>query len=314
MPASHVQAVNSPATGQVLAGRWILTLSLLVTLAVTLGIDWTVSHVADPTWPAHARYHILLYHGTMIVFCAAAFWWLWGPSRNQPFVSAVACLVLLAFWLPFFPAALYPDGSIYATQELADHGVPINLILAGMLSVLGLVGYWLARPTIPKATAATVRRAGDGRAVWVVGDLYSFLAEGEDTGGMYALWEAVVPPGGGPPPHVHAREEEGFYVLEGEITFHAAGQEVKAGPGTFLNLPRGVPHHFKNQSDSPARLLILVAPAGLEKMFFRTGTLVQDRAATPPRISHEEIQRLLAIAPEYGIQILLPQQPSSRSG
>ena len=58
-----------------------------------------------------------------------------------------------------------------------------------------------------------------GSTITLVGDVYRFLATGEDTNGKYALFEALVPPGGGPPPHVHSREEEGFYVLEGEITF-----------------------------------------------------------------------------------------------
>ena len=60
----------------------------------------------------------------------------------------------------------------------------------------------------------TIRTPSKGRTVAVVGDVYRFLATGEDTNGKYALWEALVPPGGGPPPHVHSREEEGFYVLE----------------------------------------------------------------------------------------------------
>src|SRR5678816_4844138 len=63
----------------------------------------------------------------------------------------------------------------------------------------------------------TTRNPTQGRTIAVVGDVYRFLATGEDTNGQYALWEALVPPGGGPPPHVHSREEEGFYVLEGEI-------------------------------------------------------------------------------------------------
>src|ERR1700680_3294479 len=62
-----------------------------------------------------------------------------------------------------------------------------------------------------------IRIPTEGRTIAVVGDVYRFLATGEDTNGKYALWEAIVPPGGGPPPHVHSREEEGFYILEGEI-------------------------------------------------------------------------------------------------
>ena len=72
----------------------------------------------------------------------------------------------------------------------------------------------------------TIRTPIEGRTVAVVGDVYRFLATSEETNGKYTLWEAIVPPGGGPPPHVHSREEEGFYVLEGEITFTQGGAAV----------------------------------------------------------------------------------------
>jgi mannose-6-phosphate isomerase-like protein (cupin superfamily) len=79
-----------------------------------------------------------------------------------------------------------------------------------------------------------------GRTVAVVGDVYRFLATGEDTNGKYALWEAIVPPGGGPPPHVHSREEEGFYVLEGEITFTIDGKnQTQPRTGSHRSAPNG---------------------------------------------------------------------------
>jgi quercetin dioxygenase-like cupin family protein len=152
----------------------------------------------------------------------------------------------------------------------------------------------------------TLRPAGRGRTVAVVGDVYRFLATGEDTGGRYALWEALVPPGGGPPPHVHSREEEGFYVLEGEITFTVEGERVVAAAGTFANMPVGTPHSFKNESDRPARMLISVAPAGLEKMFFESGVPLAEGATTAPPPTPEVIETLLAVAPKYGIEIKLP--------
>jgi quercetin dioxygenase-like cupin family protein len=152
----------------------------------------------------------------------------------------------------------------------------------------------------------TIRTAAEGRTVAVVGDVYRFLAIGEDTNGRYALWEAVVSPGGGPPPHVHSREEEGFYVLEGEITFLAREQTLVAGPGTFVNMPVGMRHAFKNESSRPARMLISVAPAGLEQMFFEVGQPVPAGARTVPPPTREEIERLLAVAPRYGIAIDLP--------
>src|SRR5262245_43301322 len=104
-----------------------------------------------------------------------------------------------------------------------------------------------------------VRKPGEGRSVAVVGDVYRSLATGEETDGKYALLEAYVSPGGGPPPHVHSREEEGFYVLEGEITFLIGEQRLIAGAGIFANMPIGTPHSFKNDSGKPARMLISLA-------------------------------------------------------
>ena len=153
----------------------------------------------------------------------------------------------------------------------------------------------------------TLRKPGEGRTIAVVGDVYRFLATGDDTNGKYALLEALVPPGGGPPPHVHSREEEGFYVLEGEITFTVNGERVVATAGTFANMPVGTPHSFKNESDRPAKMLISVAPAGLEKMFFEVGVPVSRGATTAPPPTKQEIEKLLAVAPRYGIEIRLPQ-------
>ena len=150
---------------------------------------------------------------------------------------------------------------------------------------------------------AKVVHAGEGKKIAVAGDLYTFLAEGEDTSKSYALWEAVVPPGGGPPPHIQSREDEGFYVLEGEISFVADGQKVVARKGTFLNVPRGVLHTFKNEGDSDARMLILVAPAGMEKMFEEAGTAVTDPSAKPSPPTPQELEKMASVAPKYGIEI-----------
>src|SRR5947209_2650183 len=145
-----------------------------------------------------------------------------------------------------------------------------------------------------------------GRTIAVVGDVYRFLATGDDTNGKYALFEAFVGPGGGPPPHAHSREEEGFYVLEGEITFTVNGERVVATAGTFANMPVGTPHSFKNETDRPARMLISVAPAGLEQMFFEFGVSLPEGATTAAPPTREEVEKLLAVAPRYGIEIKLP--------
>jgi quercetin dioxygenase-like cupin family protein len=152
----------------------------------------------------------------------------------------------------------------------------------------------------------TLKKIGDGRTIAIVGDVYRFLATGEETNARYALWEATVPPGGGPPPHVHSREEEGFYILEGEITFHVGDRRFVASAGMFANMPVGTLHAFKNETDRPARMLISVAPAGLEQMFLEVGQPVPvDTQAAPPPAS-DEIEKFLAVAPRYGIEIRLP--------
>src|SRR5215831_16369736 len=127
-----------------------------------------------------------------------------------------------------------------------------------------------------------IRIPQHGRTVSLVGDVYRFLATGEDTNCKYILIEALVSPGGGPPPHVHSREEEGFYILEGEITFTINGERVVATPGTFANMPVGTPHSFKNEGGQTARMLLWVAPAGLERMFFEVGVPLPDGATTAP--------------------------------
>ena len=114
----------------------------------------------------------------------------------------------------------------------------------------------------------------------------SYLVTGEHTDGAYFLIEGTVPPGAGPPPHRQTREEEQFYVLEGMITFWVDGGRVEAGPGTFLNVPRGVLHNFRNETDEVGRMLIGFAPAGIEGMFTAMGA---------------EPERYREIAAEYGV-------------
>src|SRR6478735_5630717 len=141
----------------------------------------------------------------------------------------------------------------------------------------------------------TLRKPTEGRTIAVVGDVYRFLVTGDNTHGTYAMWEAIVPPGGGSPPHVHSREEEGFYILEGEITLQAGDERIVATAGMFFNMPIGLPHSFKNESSKLAKMLILVAPAGLENMFIEVGLPLAEgsTSALPP--TQEEIEKLLKV-------------------
>ena len=154
----------------------------------------------------------------------------------------------------------------------------------------------------------TLRKSTEGRTIGVVGDIYRFVATGKDTAGQYAQWEAIVPPGGGPPPHYHTREEEGFYIVEGEVTFTVYDERIVATPGMFANIPVGVTHSFKNETDRPARMVITIAPAGLEEMFYESGVPLPEGTTVAPPPSREEIEKLLKIAPNYGVEILISGQ------
>lgn len=147
---------------------------------------------------------------------------------------------------------------------------------------------------------------GEGPAYSAVGDVYRLLATGEQTAGAYTLCEARVLPGGGPPPHIHHREDEAFFVLEGEITFQLADEKVVAKAGSFIQGPRGIPHAFKNESSVPARMLIHVSPPGFERFLAAFATPVASFDSPPTPVTPADIQKLLAVAPSYGIEILPP--------
>jgi mannose-6-phosphate isomerase-like protein (cupin superfamily) len=166
----------------------------------------------------------------------------------------------------------------------------------------------LGRSPVDRLNRTQLKRPGEGRTVALVGDTYRFLAVGDDTDGKYAVWEAIVPPGGGPPPDVHSREEEGFYILDGEITIVVGDERLLATAGTFANMPVGTLHSFKNETDRPARMLISVAPAGLEQMFLELGQPVVEGAPTAvPSPTREELENLLTVARRYGIEVKLPR-------
>ena len=106
------------------------------------------------------------------------------------------------------------------------------------------------------------RRHTEGKSFWGPGDIYTFLVTGEESEGAYFSMLATVPPQGGPPPHIHLNEDETFYVLDGTPTFRLADELVVAGPGDFVNVPKGVVHCFRNFSDEPLRMILTFTPAG----------------------------------------------------
>ena len=150
--------------------------------------------------------------------------------------------------------------------------------------------------------------AGEGEALWVAGDTYSFKAVGADTGGGFAFWEATIPPQAGPPPHIHRGEDEAYFLLEGGLEFLDGDRTFTAGPGSFVYIPRGTLHRFKNVGAAPSRMLLFVTPAGFERFFSAVGQPARAGEAAPP-LGPEEIERSIEAAPKYGLEVPLPPGP-----
>jgi mannose-6-phosphate isomerase-like protein (cupin superfamily) len=126
-------------------------------------------------------------------------------------------------------------------------------------------------------------------------------ATGETTRGAFGLVEQLmVPPGFASPYHIHHREDESFYIIEGEAAFVFDGKWLKAGPGAFLFGPREIPHGFKIVGSAPARLLVLVSPAGFEHFVLE----MSEPMTAPP--GPPDMARLMAVAAKYTIDILGP--------
>lgn len=149
-------------------------------------------------------------------------------------------------------------------------------------------------------------KPSEGSASWVLGDLYTFKAKGEDTGKAYALIEIVMQPNNGVPPHVHTHENEAFYIQEGEMEFQLGEQTIVATPGTFLHTAKGQPHSFRNISTKPAKFLCWLTPAGLEEFFMEVGVPVSGAKSYTPAVTPADVKKLMLTAPKYGLEIISP--------
>lgn len=145
---------------------------------------------------------------------------------------------------------------------------------------------------------------GEGDGLWFFNGLLTVKAGGPDTRDAFTLIESEMPPGSGAPPHVHHDEEEGFYVLEGEVSITCGEQRWTAGPGAFALLPRGIPHSFQVSSDGPTRMLQITSPAQFERFAAEMGEPAARRELPEP--TEVDVPKLLSIVPKYGIEMLPP--------
>lgn len=150
----------------------------------------------------------------------------------------------------------------------------------------------------------------DGETVWFLASRMTLKATAESTGGQYGLIEAEMPPGFSPPEHIHHRENESFYVLEGQLTFRCADRTFAASAGSYVFFPRDVPHSFVVEGDAPARILNITTPGGGEG-FFVAGGRPAEGPGLPPA-GPPDLEALRAATVAYGSELVgPPMQPSN---
>jgi len=144
-----------------------------------------------------------------------------------------------------------------------------------------------------ETTVPIIHPPGDGLTVGVLADQSTFKVESAQVNGAYAILEQTIPPGGGPPYHVHRHETEIFYILDGEFELTVGGKKIAAPAGCIATCPRDIPHTFRNVGSSPARLLLTIIPGRFGDFFKEVD-----------RIDHTDKAAIKALAATYDVEIL----------
>jgi len=146
---------------------------------------------------------------------------------------------------------------------------------------------------------------GEGESLWFLGSHTSIKASAQSTAGRVSVIEHLSPRGSGSPLHVHSREDEWFYVIDGELTFWVGGEVIDAPAGSFVYGPRGIPHTFLVSSET-ARFLLVTEPGGFSE-FVRGLAQPADAVVIPaPATEPPDVAAMSRAAAEYGIEILGP--------
>ena len=147
---------------------------------------------------------------------------------------------------------------------------------------------------------------GQNEAIWFLGTLAVVKASKDETDGRVAVIELLAPPGFGSPLHVHNREDEWFYVIEGALTVWVDGEARELPSGSFAYGPRGLPHTFIVSSPTPARFLLGAEPSGFEDFVRELGEPARALTVAPTTVELPSPERMTAVASKYGMEILGP--------
>ena len=142
----------------------------------------------------------------------------------------------------------------------------------------------------------TLTDSGDGPGFTMLGTTMRLIATAAGTEGRFTVFEQVTPAGWGPPRHIHSREDEVVYILEGTYEISLGDECRTVSAGACAILPRDVPHGFRNVGSAPGRLLCVIVPGGLEEYFMAVG-----KCSPPPSPA-----QLVELARPFGLTLLPP--------
>jgi mannose-6-phosphate isomerase-like protein (cupin superfamily) len=154
------------------------------------------------------------------------------------------------------------------------------------------------------SSSAVVVEPGEGEAIWFLNSRMTVKATAETTRGAYGLIESVIPPGFSPPMHVHHRDDESYFVLDGQLTVRCGDETYSASAGSYVFLPRDVPHTFVVEGDKPARWLTLTTPGGGEGFFVDASRPAESDGF--PAQAPIDIELLRRVSTAYGNEIVGP--------
>lgn len=144
----------------------------------------------------------------------------------------------------------------------------------------------------------------EGEARWWFGSLAVIKATAADTGGQMTIVEITEAPGVEAPLHVHHREDEGFWILEGDVTFEVGDATIQAHAGDYVFGPRDIPHRY-TVGDAGCRMLFIMTPGGFEDLVLEMSEPAGSRTLPPPSDEEPDWERIAAIAEAHGNELLV---------
>lgn len=163
-----------------------------------------------------------------------------------------------------------------------------------------------ANPNNPKPNPV-INPQGTRTRLWGPGgDKYEFLITGEQTGNSTFALHANVPPGGGPPPHIHTRENESYYIESGELQFTLGNETKTVKAGDFVFIPKGTVHTFTNKGNEIASMMVTFVPSGMEGWFKEVLVPVKDDTEKPVDYTQQQLDFMIEAGPRHGVEWRLP--------